>query len=135
MKNILFIIFFSSLLACSATLNRNKKENDYKIIDIDSINNYYLVYAKKEDSLFKIVSKKEEVKNAKKIELNKNYTLDLYSRKSEAPTINGVKIAPINIIDIMCYNYENNTQICTDRKKGIYDLYSTKNLKGIYYIK
>lgn len=136
MKNLFPVIIIFGLIGCSSgILNKKYQNSSYIITNIDSINSYYLVYAKKSDSLFKIVSKKEFVKRGKKIEVGKKYILDLHSRKSEAPIIDGVKIAPVNIIDVMCYNYENDTQICTDRKKGIYDLYTTPDLIGLHYIK
>lgn len=134
-KYITLIMLIAVIFTSCLSQKREATRSTYNVYKIDSIDNYYLVYAKKGDSLFKIVSKKENVKKGKRIELNKIYLMNLHSRKSEAPTINGVKIAPVTIIDVMCYNFENDTKICTDRKVGIYDLYTTPNLRGLLYIK
>lgn len=133
-KSFLLIILFA-IISCTNYTNIKDISKEYTIEKIDSLNSYYLIYAKKNNSLFKIVSKKDYIRGHRKIKIGSNYKLYLQSRKSQAPVINGVKISPINIIDIMCYNYDNNTEICTDEKNGISDLYSTKNLKGLYYIK
>ncbi|VEH21403.1 Uncharacterised protein [Chryseobacterium nakagawai] len=136
MKKAIILIIFFTLISCNNYKHFKNVLPTYTIYKIDSINNYYLIYAERNNSIFKIVSKKEHItKHYKKIKIGNNYDLNLDSRSSQTPIINGVKMSPVNLIDSMCYNYEENTQICTDAKNGIYDLYTTVNLKGLYYIK
>ena len=100
----------------------------YNIYKIDSINNYYLIYARKYDSIYKIVSEKQKISNCKKIALQGNYNLKLRSFSSIAPIINSIKIySP----DIDCYYFEEHTDICLERDRGIFELYYCDNLKGL----
>lgn len=112
-------------------MENQKTMEEYYVYQIDTIDDYYLVYAKKEDMIFKIVSKKEEVEECNLIKVNNSYYFDLYAQSSIKPIIEGKEIALVTIIDVMCYNFENGTKICTDRKNGIYDLYYARNLKGL----
>jgi hypothetical protein len=114
-----------------------KNDSLYLIKSIDSVNNWYTIYAIKMDSTYKIVVKKEklDLKCKRVIMVGESYRLELHSRKNEVPVINGIKISPINSLDIECYTYDENTVICIDPKKGIYDLYHTPNIKGLCYIK
>lgn len=102
----------------------------YYVYQIDSIDNYFLIYTKKEDTIFKIVSKKEALKKCDLVKINNSYHFDLYSQSS-VPLITGEIIAPVSIYDVVCHTFENGTKICTDRKSGIYDLYYARNLKGL----
>lgn len=134
----LFIVLF--LFSCNSfkITNKDYKENKtYLIKNIDSINDWNIIYAMKQDSLYKIVVKKNnyEPKNCQKITIGKFYNLVLHSRKKNVPTINGVKIRPVNNIDIQCYSYDEDTNICIEIDNGIYDLYYTDNIKGLCYKK
>ncbi len=110
----------------------------YSIRAIDSINNWYVIYATKKDTNYKIVVKKENYHISeckKKIEVGRSYNLELHSRKNEAPEINGVKIKPVNSLDVQCYTYDEATVICIEPNKGIYDLYHTPSIVGLCYRK
>ena len=139
MKNIILLlfIFFAS---CGKSVFTNKGNNlnltSYKVYKIETINDYYLIYATKKDSLYKIVSKKESsTSNCTKIRLNNYYNFKLHSRRENAPTIGGVKLNPVNYLDVHCYMYDKDTKICIDTKNGIYDLYYADNVKGLCFIK
>lgn len=132
MRNyILFIIFSIFIISCVGSRNALEDMNSYSIYKIDSINNYYLIYARKNDSIYKIVSKKEKMEDCKKIKLGKKYNLELQSLKSQTPVIDGVKISPVNYLDINCFTFEDNTQIC--KEEGVYDLYFAENIKGLCF--
>lgn len=117
----------------------------YLIKKIKTKNSWYIIYASRQDSIYKIVVGKEAVANTEceKIAVNKYYKLELKSRRENVPVINGVKLKPINHLDVKsntydkegieCYSYDEYTEICTEPKKGIYDLYFTDDLKGLYY--
>ena len=131
---------FVLLCSCadSKTLsNMPKSDSLYLIKSIDSVNNWYTIYATKNDSSYKIVVKKGNHQNLeckRVITVGQSYNLILHSRKNEAPEINGVKIKPVNSPDVQCYTYDETTNICIEPKKGIYDLYHTPGIKGLCYI-
>ncbi|WP_330442264.1 hypothetical protein [Flavobacterium sp. C4GT6] len=131
MKNYFTLVIgiYFILISCKSMERRYTiNEAYYNIYKIDSINNYYLIYAKKQDSIYKIVSEKQKISNCKKIALQGNYNLRLRSFSSIAPIINSIKIySP----DIDCYYFEEDTDICLERDKGIFELYYCDNLKGL----
>lgn len=136
MKNLIVLLFLISI-SCSqykdTTTQKQPNKNEaemYRVIKIDSINNFYLVYAKKNDTLYKIVSKKEQSDDCKKIKVNNQYKFKLISNRESAPIIRGIKIAPINVD---CFAFDKETTICTEKDKGIYDLYFAKNIKGLCF--
>lgn len=103
---------------------------------IKSKNAWYIIYAEKQDTLYKVVVKKEIVSGeCKKIAVGKYYDLELKSRRENAPEINGVKLQPMNYLDVECFSYDEETEICIEPKKRIYDLYYTNDLKGLCYLK
>lgn len=105
----------------------------YKVYKIDSINNFYLIYVRRNDSLYKIVSKKEDVENCNRIQNNNTYDFILHAR-SENRTIDGVKILPQNSLLVNCFTYSTSTTICLERD-SINDLHYADNLKGLCLIK
>jgi hypothetical protein len=113
-----------------------KSDSLYIIKSIDSVNNWYTIYATKNDSSYKIVVKKENQNLGCKrvITVGQSCNLVLHSRKNEVLAINGVKIKPVNSLDVQCYTYDETTNICIEPKKGIFDLYHTPNIKGLCYI-
>lgn len=131
------------LLLCSCSNSRkisDKSHSDsgYLIKAIDTVNSWCIIYATKNDSSYKIVVKKEDkpsLECKRVILIGEYYDLTLHSKRNEAPVINGVKLAPVNYLDIHCYTYDERTNICIDPEKGIYDLYHTANIKGMCYIK
>jgi hypothetical protein len=135
------LFFLIPILICSCGNSKiiSQKEDRlfFKVKKIDSINNWYIIYASKQDSLFKIVVKKEITTNinCSKIIRGQSYDFKLHSRKTNYPEINGIKINPGNSLDIACYTFDENTNICIEPKKGIYDLYYAENLKGLCILK
>ena len=138
MKNIYLLI--SIIILSFTNCNSQKKlaeENTKGFYRVDSINtkgNFYLVYAERNDITYKIVSEKVYPNECNRIKISKKYNFILHSHSSRAPVINGTKIVPVSPPDVMCYDFGNNTQICTDRKNGIYDLYFAENLEGLCLI-
>jgi len=114
-----------------------KIDSLYRIKKIRYINDWNIIYATKGDSIFKIVSKKSSANVSQYTQVVKGgyYKLTLYSRKNSPPEFDGVKISPMNYLDVGCYTYDDKTKICIEPKKGIYDLHSVSNIVGLYYIK
>lgn len=131
MKYFLIIIFIL-VLGLPTLVNRplyaNKMSQDssniYKVYKIDSINSYYLIYVRKGKDRYKIVSHKDTVIQGSKIQLHKKYRLTLYV------ALKGVYFPP----EVTCYNFAANTPICKEYNKGIYELYFSNDLSGLYYI-
>jgi hypothetical protein len=114
-------------------MNTNYSEDSrYKVTRVDSINNWYLIYAVKGDTTYKIVSRKEGKQECNKISVGDYYRFILHSRRKSAPTIGGVRMVPQNYLDISCYSYDEDTRICLE--EGVYDLYGAENIKGMRYL-
>ena len=143
MKTILVTVILLFILCIEVNLHassnkyfsfRNSIRQDsinYKVYKIDSINNYYLIYAKKGHDLFKVVSKKERIKMCNSIIVNNVYEFHLHSILS----INGHPIIPANeIMELSGFMIDHSTVI---RFEGdsIRDLYYADNIKGLCFIK
>jgi hypothetical protein len=132
----IFSLVSIMLIACSSSkidsASTEKNTVVYKVYKIDSINSYYLIYSKKGDSLYKIVSKKEDVIGFEKIKVNKNYEFELHSSLLNRQ-IGNTTISPQNSLLVNCFSYDDTTKICLERD-SIRDLYHADNIKGIYFI-
>jgi hypothetical protein len=128
------VILIGIVIASSSQYKDANKKNvsdSYRVTKIDSINYFYLVYAQKKDSLYKIVSKKEAHIDCKKIKVGVSYKFVLHSMRENAPIIGNIKIAPVNYADVNCYQFDEKTKIC--KEEGIYDLYFVNNLHGLCF--
>lgn len=134
MKNLTITLVAILIISCSQYKKTiyDKKSDFYRISKLDSINTYFLIYATKKDSTYKIVSNKDYAKNCNKIKVGSSYQLHLKSLKDNAPIINGIKMTPVNYLDIKCFQFDETTQIC--KEDGIYDLYFTDDIRGICLI-
>ena len=104
----------------------------YKVYKIDSINSYYLIYAKFGKNLYKIVSKKETFIGLNRIERNKYYSFKLNSILANRQI--GLKsILSQNSLLVNCFTFDDTTQICLDGG-GIKDLYYSVNIKGVFFL-
>lgn len=139
MKNtvVVLIVVLSLLFCCKGMVYTNQNHfsdsaDNYKVFKIDSINSYYLIYAEKNDALYKIVSKKEKESIFNRIQVNHFYPFKLTSRRDNAAVINGVKLSPQNYLDIECYVYDDSTSICIERD-SINELHHASNIKGLCF--
>jgi hypothetical protein len=142
MKNYLItlLIIFISSCKCYHSNENIKNINaentvNYKIYKIDSLNSYYLIYAKKEELLYKIVSKKSNKDGCLKIKINSIYALKLRSMEIMKPKIEDPKKRPMNYLDFIepCRKFDDSTKICLERYMT--DLYFVDNVKGLCLIK
>lgn len=117
-------------------MDRSDYIKEYRIERIKKKNNWYLIYASRSDSLFKIVSKKtkdkEKYARHDKIRRHKKYHLILESYSDNAPVVNGVKVVIPGYTGGFCL--DSCTTVMLESRNGIWDLYTSPNLKGIYYI-
>ena len=135
MKNsiILLSMFLFACTSIKKQENISKADKLYNVYKIDSINNYYLIYANRNDSLYKIVAQKEKKNNCNMIKSCLSYKFIIHSMRENPPKIGGIKIRPINYMDINCFQFDKETRIC--KEDGIFDLYFADNVKGLCFIK
>ncbi|MGV0923457.1 hypothetical protein [Empedobacter tilapiae] len=129
-KILITIIIFVSI-SCNSSKKLLENELNYKVEKIESLNNWNIIYLNRGNSKYKLVSLKKENRECNKIKVGKTYSFILHSRGENPPVINGIKLKPINYLDINCYSYDSETEICIDPEKGINDLYSAENLNGL----
>ncbi len=137
----LLVILFGSCInskkqntAATAVEANESHEKGYKVYKIDSVNSYYLVYAKQQDSLFKIVSKKNNRPLCSAIQVGKSYGFVLNSSWPKEINLQKTKASTITMINVTCLGFDDHTKICLE-KDSINDLYSTQNLSGLCFIK
>ncbi len=138
MKTHIYLLVSVILFSCSTTkktMTVSDNNTNYLIKKIDKNNSWYIIYAERKDTLFKIVSYAESKvdENCKKIVVGGKYDFELKSKKENAPIIGGVKLDPVGYTG--CYEFDKETTICLEPKRGIYDLFYTNDLKGICYLK
>ena len=105
----------------------------YRIDSIDSVNSFYTIYASKDNQKYKIVSKKGDTKDCKKIIVGKEYKFELESILAEKIKLGDKEFSSSNSLKVDCFSFEENTEICKEQSKGIHDLHKTKDLVGLCY--
>lgn len=105
----------------------------YKVYKIDSIHSYYLIYAKRNNIHYKIVSDKSPLGNCKSIMINHEYAFNLQSR-NDSRRLSKIKLSPEALMRINCFYYDDSTFICLERD-SISDLHSAKNVRGLCFLK
>lgn len=142
-KKLIFLFSIIFLTSCNRGFVKNSenlvvetsKDSIFTVHKIDSINDYYVVYLKKSDDWFKIVSKKVSGADSKnKIEIEKSYFFNLHSIWNEKLIINGVDVSLSKTPNVQCIGFDQKTSICIE-KDSINDLFTTKNLLGLKYQK
>jgi hypothetical protein len=121
------ILYFLSglcLFACKTTIAQVNGEEKvkFKISNIDSVKSVYIIYATRNDSTIKIVSKKENVNKCIVISKGNSYQLDVESLLKYSAGkrhIGGVKY--------------NGVLIKLEGGNVIWDLFISENLNGLCY--
>jgi hypothetical protein len=131
---VILIIAVVAIMSCTQMGGKYSNEDlTYRVYKIDSINNYYLIYASKNDSLYKIVSKKETMKNCNRIQKNGEYDFKLHSTLSNRH-IGNMDISAKSLPHVNCFYYDEQTYICLERD-SINDLFHADNIKGLCFQK
>jgi hypothetical protein len=127
-------------VAFSATKSYGVEKADslYKILKIKTTGSYYVIHAQRNDSLFKIISKKaslDENANVEQLSKGKRYCFDFGGKNNNPANIEAVPLS-----GSASYLHVKNSRFFTDGKTRIkftkrfhYRLYMTKNLIGLYY--
>ena len=105
----------------------------YTVDAVDSVNSFYIIYAAKNNQRYKIVSKKGDIKGCKKIMAGKEYKFNLKSILAEKIKLGDKEFSSSNSLNVDCFSFEGNTEICKEQSKGIYDLHKTEDLVGLCY--
>ncbi len=135
----LILFFFVITFSCGSQMKRKPAKNMiktgindlYQVSKIDSVNSFYFVYCTKGEKSYKIFSKKDNRKyNFEKIKEGEYYNFKLISFPDYSTSDNS--ITGFDSL-VTCFMLDKDTQIC--KEKGVNGLYTTKNLKGLYYIK
>ena len=133
MRTLLLLFIASMLIGCSVMNNnslcREDKSNRATLFKIKSIQDkgkFYIIYAKRNDSLFKILSDKVKA-NGKKIKVNHYYKLEL-KQIFPLDSIFGIAIAPN--LGIRGFEYGGKTVYIEQKSHN--SIYRAKNLKGLY---
>tara|TARA_R110000850_G_scaffold25451_1_gene73427 strand:+ start:123 stop:554 length:432 start_codon:yes stop_codon:yes gene_type:complete len=138
-KKYLFIFILFLFVSCFFSQAKRtdgssfNRLTEYKILKIDSINNFYLIYATKADTLFKIVSEKKFSDNCRKIIIGKDYSLNLESIWRKEVMIGDVDVSPSKTPHVSCLYLNEITKVCLEGD-SIRDIYETKNLEGLCYL-
>lgn len=134
MRTLLLLFIASMLIGCSVMNNnslcREDKSNRTTLFKIKSIKNkgeFYIIYAKRNDSLFKILSDLEVKANGEKIKVNHYYKLEL-KQIFPRDSIFGIAIAPN--AGIVGFDHGGKTIYKEKRSHNI--VYDAKNLNGLY---
>lgn len=132
------LLFFSCGKKIYSPVNQteqNLAKNDslYEVYKIDSINTFYIVYAKRKGINFKIVSKKATSTSCNKILVGSSYNLKLKSILKQGVKLGDKIISSSSNLLVTCFTFENNTEIC--REKDINDLHHAENLIGLCFVK
>jgi hypothetical protein len=125
----LYPVLFT-LLMSFIVLNKKQvfqyDENNYTIVKIDSVEHVYIVYAEKTNSIYKIISKKVDMIDCQPLEIGGQYDLELNSWF--LPEEFHVKNRMTGI------RYEG-VLIIIERDSIVSDIFTTKNLGGLCYLK
>jgi hypothetical protein len=134
MKNVIIFITTTILLfivSCKPIV-QNYKHEDYFVYKIDSLNNYYIIYLQKNDSLYKIISEKEIVKKGQKIKTNQKYNFVLHSIWNKTTRVGESDVSLKHNNYVRCLTLNDSTKICLEN--SIYDLHYADNVKGLYIV-
>lgn len=136
-----FVLLVIIIVSCKSYKSNNNLENiavsnldNYNVYKIDSLNSYYLIYAKRENLLYKIVSKKANC-NYEKIKIDSNYKLKLRPMNIMKLKNLPSNDQPMNYLDFIdsCQKLDDSTKVCLERYMT--DLYYVDNMKGLCIIK
>jgi hypothetical protein len=123
MKALIFISGLCFVLSKMAIAQTSGKEGSkFEILNIDSVQSVYVIYAKRNDSTIKIVSRKENLNNCEPILKGGSYEFEVESLLKYSASkrhIGGVKY--------------NEILIKLEGGNVIWDLFTTENLKGLCY--
>jgi hypothetical protein len=122
-----FIVIVCFNLKCIDRYNTQNANTSYHVYKVDSLNNFYLIYASKQGGKYKIVSEKKHCESGDKILKAGYYEFDLYSIIYNSDTL------PIHPGGVGSIQVDSLTTIFLE--DSIYDIFSAKNINGLCFLK
>jgi hypothetical protein len=111
----------------------NKSGKSYRVYRIDSLDNFFLIYAGKNDSNFKIISEKGPELRCRNIYSGGIYQFALHNAK-DITINNTTQTLRFYLFNVDCLIYNDTTRICIERGgKFIEGLFIAKNIQGLCY--
>jgi len=139
-KTCIYLLTIISVILLLSSYNEKPtscKQNDYEICKIDSVKNWYIIYANRNDSTFKIASlniallKKEENKCDSVISIGKRYNLSLQKRLENVLSFSELTFTSPNYLDVQGEVYNPNIDFFVKHEEGVFGLYTCRNLEGL----
>lgn len=132
---LIWMLVFYSLQVYSS----EKADSLYKVLTIKTNGDYYVIQVQRNDSIFKIITKKvqpDKKANLKQLKKGEYYYFDFKDAKNEAKEAKVVPISRIaNDLDVQNkYVFVDGDTKIKFIKRFHYHLYTTKNLIGLYYV-
>jgi len=125
-----FGVLILSLMNMCSQKEKNKpatevksQKNGYKILELDSIQGLYLIYAQRNDSIFKVSSpKKNSLSNCLQLVIGEVYDLRLHSLMGNR----------VQKQEVAYYKYDT-TYVKLGDKGTVWDIYVSENLAGLCF--
>jgi hypothetical protein len=133
MKNIciLMALLGTVLLVSSNTQNNKCTQTSYTVIRLDSINDWYLIYVSRNDSVFKIASVKHKNCRYEEISIGNKYNLLLRKRLENVLSDGGLRLLPMDYLRVYGAKFDLETEVFVFREEGVFGLYTCDNLNGL----
>ena len=137
---IIFSVYLLYLCSCSKQIisdsERTCYDTLYRVNKIKKINDWYLIYLQRNDSIFKVVthepSDKTRFEGRCKIKKHGRYDMIIKAYR-DTHTWNGLNIWPIGYTG--GFNLDSITIVSVEPENGIWDIYNTDDLQGLYYMR
>ncbi len=135
MKNLIILVAIGLFIACSASrvnkssIDRSGAPSSYKIMKIKKEKSCYIIYALRNDSTFKIISKVDNTNmvDGEEIKLGNNYILNL-KKIFPSDSLLGKPVSPN--LGISGYGVDNGHLIMLE-KKSHNTIYRALNISGL----
>lgn len=129
------LLLFAGIFQSFTLVQDDNEDMAYTVTKLDSVNNWYFIYATRNDSTFKIVSMKNYSCDCRNIIVGRNYNFVLQKRFENVLSKEGLKLLPLNYSDIKGVSFVVDTDVFVVVEKEVYGLYSCKKLFGLCFVK
>jgi len=111
--------------------------NGYRVTKIDSLKSVYLVYARRNDTLFKIVSDKNQLTNCNKIKAGRQYRFKLrslyFTDLTPEEKAHSIPLATVGNLHSAGIDWDGKGTIIKLEGDSVRDIYYAKNLSGLCF--
>lgn len=117
-----------TVISCLGLGTSESVQDRYHVTRIDSVGNYYTIYASRYDSTFKIVSKKSP-KKCLDIKVGSDYPFRLTSVLQDVH-VGGQVFSPKENLLVTCFSFDEETTICYE-DGCVKDLFEIDKANGL----